>query len=520
MIGANEILENHKKVTGKQNQDQKKNGVWKRPGMRRLLLASMLNRFGDSIDMLAFSWLVYQVTGTPAVSALVLVSNYLPSIFLQPFAGALVERRRKKWVMALTDCGRVLLVLVVLLRVRELPVWLLLAVPFFVSVLEAFRNPAMMAYVPELLRGEDEAAQEIPKLLQEEEPAQETPKLLQEEEPAQETPKLLQEEEPAQEMPNHLREEKKPAQETPNHLREEEEPAQEAVYDEAAALLDASSRITELAGTGAAGILVAAGGVPLALMVDIVCFLGSAVLEAGMHGGNRAQKEAGQPSGFWKDFLEGLRFLRSGRSLLLLLAVGAFLNAVTTPLNALQAPLVSGVYGRGSEAVSVIGALLMLGMFAGALLYRVCAARIKTGTICLFSGILNGMFYGALVGLQKISAAKGLDVLFYVLLGGSCFVFGCCIGLLNTTVSAMLMKNIPKEYLSRVFAWVYACATAAVPGTSLLLSALLLRFSVSQLLLGFGVLAAGAALLAHRAGLLRRLDEDGEREVQQEVPTR
>ena len=62
----------------------------------KILLAGLVNRFGDSIDAVAFTWLVYAITGKASWSALVFAANQLPSVLVQPFAGVLVEGMDKK----------------------------------------------------------------------------------------------------------------------------------------------------------------------------------------------------------------------------------------------------------------------------------------------------------------------------------------------------------------------------------------------------------------------------------------
>ena len=83
----------------------------------KLLIANLISRFGDSIDAIAFTWIVYQVTGSASWSAIIFAMNRLPSIFVQPFAGAWVERRNKKRIMVGADLIRG--VIVVMLAVLE-----------------------------------------------------------------------------------------------------------------------------------------------------------------------------------------------------------------------------------------------------------------------------------------------------------------------------------------------------------------------------------------------------------------
>ena len=85
------------------------------------LIANLINRLGDSIDMIAFSWLVYALTDSAAWSAIVLGVNILPNILIQPIAGAIVEQQPKKRVMVLCDLGRgVLTGLIILLYYNQL----------------------------------------------------------------------------------------------------------------------------------------------------------------------------------------------------------------------------------------------------------------------------------------------------------------------------------------------------------------------------------------------------------------
>ena len=62
----------------------------------QLLLADTINRFGDSIDVIAYSWIMYEITGSALLMALVVGLNFVPTVFLTPFAGAFVDRISKK----------------------------------------------------------------------------------------------------------------------------------------------------------------------------------------------------------------------------------------------------------------------------------------------------------------------------------------------------------------------------------------------------------------------------------------
>lgn len=119
----------------------------------KLTIANLISRFGDSVDALAFTWLVYQVTGSAAWSAIIFAMNQLPSVLVQPFAGALVEGMRKKRLMVITDLirGFIIVCLVMLYLAGNVKPWILVVFTLIISTVEAFRIPASMAIIPKLI---------------------------------------------------------------------------------------------------------------------------------------------------------------------------------------------------------------------------------------------------------------------------------------------------------------------------------------------------------------------------------
>ena len=55
----------------------------------RLLIADLVSRFGDSIDAIAYSWIMYEITASESLMALIIGLNYVPTVLLQPFLGVL-----------------------------------------------------------------------------------------------------------------------------------------------------------------------------------------------------------------------------------------------------------------------------------------------------------------------------------------------------------------------------------------------------------------------------------------------
>lgn len=79
-----------------------------------LLISNVINRLGDSLDTVLFTWLVYSLTNSAGWSAVIFGINQATSVLIQPFAGPLVENANKKKVLIFSDIARAFLVVLVL----------------------------------------------------------------------------------------------------------------------------------------------------------------------------------------------------------------------------------------------------------------------------------------------------------------------------------------------------------------------------------------------------------------------
>ncbi|QAA30619.1 MFS transporter [Clostridium manihotivorum] len=120
------------------------------------MLANSISRFGDGIDTIAFSWLVYQVTGSTVLVAALFAVNALPNLLFGMVSGVASNYLKKKHVMAICDLGRGLCVSIIALLfiTGNLSTWHLYVVTFLNSSFEAFRGPASTAAAPLILSRE------------------------------------------------------------------------------------------------------------------------------------------------------------------------------------------------------------------------------------------------------------------------------------------------------------------------------------------------------------------------------
>ncbi|MCM1254381.1 MAG: MFS transporter [Clostridium sp.] len=380
----------------------------------KIILAGLINRFGDSIDAIAFTWLVYAITKSALWSALIFAVNQLPSVLLQPFAGALVEGMEKKKVMVSTDIirGVTTLLLALLYLLGYLTPWAMLLFTLINSSAEAFRLPAGLAVTPKIL--------------------------------------------------------------------------DEKYYTYGTALNTTLSTAMQLIGLGAAGIIISVFGIGCAIAIDGASFFGSAFIlsflhihESNLRQGKLRIKE------YLSTLKDGLFYLKAAPVIRNFCLLAVLLNAVFTPLNCLQSPLVYEVLGGGSELLSLLSFSTTAGVGVGSFLYPFFADKLPVRMKFATFGILIGIVLYSYTFGEKY---KSHTIFIYGLTIGVSFLFGLCVSILSSTLSVHFMKTVQPEYLARVGSIFNAGACAATPLVSFAVSAFTPFYSISQIIRISGIL--------------------------------
>lgn len=119
--------------------------------------ANFINRLGDSIDAIALSWLVYQISNSASVAAVNYALNYVPTVLLQPIVGAYVARKDKKKVMVIADVARGIIVAFLALMVLsgKANSTIVIICTFLMSCFETLRVPSGNAIIPLIIAKED-----------------------------------------------------------------------------------------------------------------------------------------------------------------------------------------------------------------------------------------------------------------------------------------------------------------------------------------------------------------------------
>lgn len=122
----------------------------------KLYIANTISRFGDSIDMIAYGYMVYQLTGSKLLLATLYMFNVIPNILFSSFAGAVVDFFSKKKIMLLGNLlrGAIVLLTAFLFRQNVLETWHLFILTFLNSSIESFVAPCNSDITPKLIDSE------------------------------------------------------------------------------------------------------------------------------------------------------------------------------------------------------------------------------------------------------------------------------------------------------------------------------------------------------------------------------
>lgn len=294
----------------------------------KIIFANLISRFGDSIDAIAFTWLVYAVTKSASWAAIISACNMLPTIFLQPFAGAAVERRDKKVIMIASDIirGLVVMALAFCYVTDQMNPGVMLVFTLTISSVEAFCMPASTAIIPMIL---DENYYEYGMSLN-------------------------------------------------------------SVGSLVMQLVGtgAAGAIIGIFGVHVA-ILIDAVTFFGAAFVKMFLSVKEDVAVAGDQNTENEIKTATKR--YLDDLKSGFSYVKAKKILINLGVLGFLVNGMLVPVNSFLAPLVSDVLGQGSELLSVIGVAIAVGSIVGSVFYPMMIKRMSVKMFVFVTGMIMSL---------------------------------------------------------------------------------------------------------------------------------
>lgn len=122
---------------------------------RRLWYGQIVSQLGDWFSSIALYTLLLRLTGSGEAVGALLVAQFLPSTVVGWWAGVLIDRLPRRWIMVAADLGRAALVLVLLLVQDASQIWVIYLVTVLKMSLSAFFEPARMAAIPTVTAREE-----------------------------------------------------------------------------------------------------------------------------------------------------------------------------------------------------------------------------------------------------------------------------------------------------------------------------------------------------------------------------
>ena len=388
--------------------------ILKESEYRKLLFSNLINRFGDSVESIAFTWVVYQITNSAAWSAIVFALNMLPNVIVQPFAGAIVEKMNKKRVVIATHFLRALLItlFIILFKLDYVNPLILSCFTLIITTVESFNLPAGTAFTAQVIKRED--------------------------------------------------------------------------INAGMSLNSVFTNAASLAGSGAAGFIIAKFGVESAMLIDVSTFIIAAILigltkEADNTVSNNTDSTKSNSSGYIKMLKEGIGYVFKTPVVRNFCIICIVLNCMLIPLNALQAPIADDIFGMGSELLSFAGIFSSIGGIVGAVLLPYIAKILSPLRITIL-----GIFL-LIIGMACIPAGrlvKGNALLSYILISVSFFIMVASASLVGGIINIQFMKCVDHNYMARASAVFNSSVTAAMPIGSFIVSMFISHISVMYMLIG------------------------------------
>ena len=124
---------------------------------RLLWTGNLISQSGDWMDLIAFNWLVYSLTGSALELAIANALRAFPAIFFTLIGGVLSDRMNRRKLLFSTQLTMMFFAfaLAISLSLGIENIWLLYAIAFGRGVATSFNQPARQALISELVPARD-----------------------------------------------------------------------------------------------------------------------------------------------------------------------------------------------------------------------------------------------------------------------------------------------------------------------------------------------------------------------------
>ncbi|MFI3254150.1 MAG: MFS transporter [Eubacteriales bacterium] len=241
------------------------------------------------------------------------------------------------------------------------------------------------------------------------------------------------------------------------------------------------------------GTIIAVGGVGLAMVIDMVTFILSALILSTIHykeeqtkKQEEVSKETKEKGAFLREFREGLAILRTSPYLMSVVIVAMGTNFLGTAFSAYRAVFLGDFLLLNENMYGFSSVILTVGALLGSLLSSKICDILKSKQVFGLGCLVIALFYGTWV--------FGTEITYFwlkiALVMGSLFCYGFLCGVMQVDLSVNFMKAVPQEYMSRISGLFNTLATSVMPLATLFFTITTGFLTVLHIYMLFAVLSA------------------------------
>jgi len=120
-------------------------------------LGNMISLIGFGFNLIAISWLVLEKTNSEFALGKILAMATVPGLFLAFFAGVIIDRVNRKWLLVTLDLFRMVVIFsfIFTMSIYDFQIWIIYPVSIFMGVGNSLFWPTAQAFVQELVHEKD-----------------------------------------------------------------------------------------------------------------------------------------------------------------------------------------------------------------------------------------------------------------------------------------------------------------------------------------------------------------------------
>ena len=131
----------------------------KYPDFGKLLFGQFISNIGSQFSYIALQFLIFDLTGEIAAMAILAIAEVIPMIIIGPFAGVVIDRYDRKYIMAVANLSQALIIFMIPVTVIFSSTDRIIAIiilAFLNSTFNRFFFPARGASIPKLIDNTDD----------------------------------------------------------------------------------------------------------------------------------------------------------------------------------------------------------------------------------------------------------------------------------------------------------------------------------------------------------------------------